>query len=144
MTERVLTTELEFLVECIKEMRRIQKEHGFVAAQVFRGKMEHYFRLPLDVRSSFVYDELVRLDNLAAGSLKERDDRVLMRIHDMHEGQYFRLDGQLCTFKAHTAPSSDPRDGFFEYACEGEIRIMEYNDCWTYCTEGRMTFGERS
>ena len=148
MIEETFQTELDLLVGCIKEMRRIQKDLGPHASQVFRATMEEYFRLPMELRNSFAYDALVRLSEQPAGSSKLRNAQDLERIKSMHQGQSFTLNAVRCYLQKHVYSGS--LEGYMEYVTEEEqqkaerlgwpvaVETITYNDAWTAFTEGTM------
>ena len=139
-----LKTELEFLVESIRTMRDIRANQGFAAADQFQKKMEEYFRLGIDMRNSFVYDELLRLADTPAGSSLQRDEQFLRKIHDMVPGSRFTVDSIPCYFERHMRLDKENlRDGFFEYTVAGTTRLMpmEYNTAWSLFCEGRFEIG---
>jgi hypothetical protein len=139
-----LETELEFLVESIRTMRELRETRGFAAADTFQKKMEEYFRLGIDMRNTFVYDELLRLADTPAGTLGQRDVQFLKEIHALVPGSRFTLDGSICYLERHMRlDKSNLRDGFFEYTPAGETRMkpMEYNRAWDLACEGRFIIG---
>jgi hypothetical protein len=141
---KILRTELDFLVESVRTMRKIRETQGLTAAEAFQKKMEEYFRLNSDMRKTFVYDDILRLADIEAGTSSPRSDNVLKSVHEMRSGDRFEIDGRICLFVRHMRPNGlDLRDGFFEYQYEGASSYypLDYNAAWTMITEGRMTIG---
>jgi hypothetical protein len=136
---KILRTELDFLVESIRTMRELRQNSGYQVAQSFQTTMEEYFGLGIDMRSSFVYDELLRLADTPAGTTIKRDDKVLERIHSMKPGDKFSFDGKACLLIRHIR-MPDMRDGFLEYSDVGERKTLDYNSVWTLVHQGRITF----
>lgn len=139
--KKPLKTELDYLIECIHELRRIRKHVGLAEADKFKKEMQEYFRLNNDMMSVFIHDALLRLDATAAGTSSNRKDTLLCQIHNMERGDMFRLNRQECTFRWHTGRREHPREGFFEYVYNGDltnIRSLDYNTAWTMLQEGEM------
>ena len=149
LIEGTFRTELDLLVGAIRHMRTVQKDLGPVAAQVFRAKMEEYFRLPIEMQNSFTYDALLRLAEQPAGTSKNRDPKDLEKIKGLYAGALFQLNGQSCLFRQHVF--REHLEGYFEYSIDDEridemrkgwpitFRAMTYDDAWNAMTEGRMT-----
>lgn len=141
---RILKTELDFLVEAIRTMREIRLKDGFQAGEAFQKKMEEYFRLNFDMRKTFVYDELLRLADTPSGSMQQREDLLLQRIHRLQPGERFEIDGRVCIVERHMRiDPSDLRNGFMEYTYSGTTNrtTLDYNSLWNLATEGRLIFG---
>ena len=136
-----LQTELEYYVECIKELRRIRREVGLAAADAFKQEMREYFRIPRDMDSVFIDDTLLRLASTPAGTSTGRMDEHLKAIHAMEKGDAFWLHGRKCIFLYHTGRRDHPREGFFEFTYadnRAAYRTMDYNDAWSLLTDGDM------
>ena len=133
-----LETELDHLIACILYMREEKGKKGLI----FKKDMEEYFQLSLDMKSSFIYDELIRLASTKAGTMKTRDTKDLQRIHDMHRGSYFRLNTRLCVFQEHKRIGK-PTEGWFTFHYHSELleRTMDYDEAWSAVTNGLLTFG---
>lgn len=135
----LVKTELEFLVACVEHMRSLPP---FESVK-FRKEMEEYFRLNSETCSTFVYDDLIRLAAIQAGTLKGRDGKFLEHLKDLTNGEFFRIDGRLAIFREHFMSNS--LDGWFTYVYADEYmeRNFDYNTAWSLITEGRITFGEK-
>jgi hypothetical protein len=134
-----IESELDFLVACIVFMRQ---EKNPRKSLVFKKEMEQYFRLSSFMRDSQLYDELVRLASTKAGTMKERDINDLKKIHEMYRGSYFRLDGRLCVFQEHKRYGA-PTEGWFTYHYVNSLleQTLDYDEAWSFLTEGMLTLG---
>ena len=134
-----IKTELDFLVACVEHMRSLPP----IESAKFRKEMEEYFRLNTEMRSTFVYDDLIRLSATKAGTLKGRDGSLLEKLKNMTSGEFFRIDGRLAIFREHFMSNS--LDGWFTYVYSDEYmeRNFDYNTAWSLITEDRLTFGEK-
>ena len=136
-----MRTELDYYITCLKELRRLRREVGLVAADDFKKEMLNYFRLPFDMDSVFIEDALLRLADTPAGTSKDRQDEYLTYIHNMQRGDQFTLYGRPCLFRYHTGRRDHPLDGFFEFVYEeapASYRTLDYNEAWTLATEGKL------
>jgi len=136
-----LVSELDYFIECLKELRRLRRDESLSAADEFKKEMAEYFRLPEDMQSVFVHDTLLRLAKTPAGSSSKRKDEALTAIHNMQKGDRFTLFGRPCLFRWHTGRREHPREGFFEYVYADyttAYRSLDYNEAWHYVTEGDM------
>jgi hypothetical protein len=136
-----LQSELDYLIQSIKELRRLRRDVGLAEADKFKKEMQEYFRLDSEMMSVFIHDALLRLDATPAGTSSKRYDTLLTQIHRMQRGDLFRLGKQECTFRWHTGRREHPQEGFFEYVYNNDltnVRSMDYNKAWSLLMEGEM------
>ena len=141
---KALKTELDFFVEAIKAMREIRVKQGFAAGEQYQKELVNYFHIHSETNNTFVFDDLLRLASVPAGSLLPRDEAVLDRIHRMVHGDRFTMDGRACYFVRHmrTDPTNN-KLGFFEYNYAGttEYRPIDYTVAWNLASDGKLVFG---
>ena len=63
-------TELDFLVIALRHMRQMRRDKNAKAAELYEESIIEYFRLPIEMQSSFVYDCLIELGETKAGKLE--------------------------------------------------------------------------